>query len=152
MPRLRLADQNMLHYLARYTHRVAISNHRLLNFDEQNVTFRWKDYAHGNKQRKMTITADEFLRRFLLHVLPAGFVRIRHYGFLANRGRTDALALCRKLIGEVASPINESTKTSGPQIQWSCPNCSGPMLIIERLTAPQILRALSDERRVLDSS
>ena len=100
----------------------------------------------------MTVTADEFLRRFLLHVLPPGFVRIRHYGFLANRRRTNALALCRKLIGEAASAIDESVKVSGSQSQWSCPKCSGPMLVIERLTAPQILRALSDERGVLDSS
>lgn len=144
--------EHVLHYLARYTHRIAISNHRLLSFDGQNVTFRWKDYAHGNKQRKMTVTADEFLRRFLLHVLPPGFVRIRHYGFLANRRRTAALALCRKLIGEAASPVDESIKASRSQSQWSCPKCSGPMLLIERLTAPQILRALSYERCVLDSS
>jgi hypothetical protein len=144
--------EHVLHYLARYTHRIAISNHRLLSFDGQNVTFRWRDYAHHNKKRKMTVTADEFLRRFLLHVLPPGFVRIRHYGFLANRRRTNALALCRKLIGEAASAIDESVKVSGSQSQWSCPKCSGPMLVIERLTAPQILRALSDERGVLDSS
>src|ERR1700676_3087314 len=73
----------ILQYLARYTHRVAISNHRLISFEEGKVTFRYKDYAHGNKKRKMTLTSDEFLRRFLLHVLPRGFVRIRHYGFLA---------------------------------------------------------------------
>ena len=76
--------EHVLQYLARYTHRVAISNHRLLAFEDDRVTFRWKDYAHGNKKRKMTLSADEFLRRFLLHVLPRGFVRIRHFGFLAN--------------------------------------------------------------------
>jgi predicted Zn-ribbon and HTH transcriptional regulator len=77
--------EHVLHYLARYTHRVAISNHRLIAFENDQVTFRWKDYAHGNKKRKMTLAADEFLRRFLLHVLPRGFVRIRFFGFLANR-------------------------------------------------------------------
>jgi hypothetical protein len=92
--------EHVLHYLARYTHRIAISNHRLLSFDGKEVTFRWKDYAHGNKKRKMTLSADEFLRRFLLHVLPGGFVRIRHFGFLANRHRTSLIALCRKLIGK----------------------------------------------------
>jgi len=77
----------VLCYLGRYTHRVAISNHRLLSFDGEPVTFRWKDYAHGGKQRRMTPQGTEFLRRFFLHVLPKGFVRIRHFGFLANRSR-----------------------------------------------------------------
>src|SRR6266550_1227224 len=81
------------------THRVAISNHRLLNFDGERVTFRWKDYAHGNKQRKMTLTATEFLRRFVQHILPRGFVRIRQYGFLANTCRTLRVALARTLLG-----------------------------------------------------
>ena len=85
----------VLRYLGRYTHRVAISNHRLVSFDGERVTFRWKDYAHGSKQKKMTLTATEFLRRFFLHVLPKGFVRIRYFGFLANRWRTDMLAFAR---------------------------------------------------------
>ena len=144
--------EHVLNYLARYTHRVAISNHRLLSFDGQNVAFRWKDHAHGNKKRKMTLTADEFLRRFLLHVLPPGFVRIRHYGFLANRRRTEAIALCRKLIGEAVPTNDRISKESAPQSNWSCPKCSGPMMVIERLSAPQILRALTNERYVLDSS
>jgi hypothetical protein len=144
--------EHVLNYLARYTHRIAISNHRLLSFDGQNVTFRWKDYAHGNKKRKMTVTSDEFLRRFLLHVLPPGFVRIRHYGFLANRRRTNALALCRKLISEALPPMDEPVKASGSKSTWTCPKCSGPMMVIERLSASQILRALSDERCVFDSS
>jgi hypothetical protein len=143
----------VLNYLARYTHRVAISNHRLLSFDGQHVAFRWKDYAHGNKKRKMTLTADEFLRRFLLHVLPPGFVRIRHYGFLANRHRTKAIALCRKLIGEAApAPATDRSGESRSKSNWSCPKCSGPMMVIERLSASQILRALTDERLLLDSS
>ena len=83
--------EQVLRYLGRYTHRVAISNHRLLAFDGNNVTFRWRDYAHGNVQRTMTITAEEFIRRFLLHVLPKGFVRIRHFGFMANYQRSNIL-------------------------------------------------------------
>ena len=83
--------RKVLRYLGRYTHRVAISNHRLLAFDGERVTFRWKDYARGNKQRQMTLTATEFLRRFLQHVLPRGFVRIRQFGFLANSCRTARL-------------------------------------------------------------
>jgi hypothetical protein len=83
----------VLRYLGRYTHRVAISNHRLLAFEQERVTFRWKNYAHSGKQGQMTLAATEFLRRFFLHVLPKGFVRIRHFGFLANRFRASRLAL-----------------------------------------------------------
>ena len=90
---------HLLQYLARYTHRVAISNHRLIGFDEESVTFCWKDYAHGNKKRKMTISTDEFLRRFLLHTLPRGFVRIRFFGFLAGPRRAAKLQLARQLLG-----------------------------------------------------
>jgi hypothetical protein len=79
--------EHVLNYLARYTHRVAISNHRLVAFENDSVSFRWRDYAHGGKQKVMTVSADEFLRRFLLHVLPKGLVRIRHSGFFANRRR-----------------------------------------------------------------
>jgi hypothetical protein len=91
--------EQVLAYLGRYTHRVAISNHRLLALQDGNVTFSWKDYARGNQQRSMTLKADEFIRRFLLHILPRGFQRIRQFGLLANRGRRDKLALCRKLLG-----------------------------------------------------
>ncbi|MDQ2773386.1 MAG: transposase [Acidobacteriota bacterium] len=89
---------HVLHYLARYTHRVAISNHRLVAFADGQVTFRWKDYAHGSKQKLMTVTAEEFLRRFLLHVLPHGFVRIRFFGFLANRRCRSLLPLFQQLL------------------------------------------------------
>jgi Putative transposase len=89
----------VLEYLGRYTHRVAISNDRLLSLVNGKVTFRYKDYKDGNVQKTMTLEADEFIRRFLLHVLPSGFVRIRHYGFLANRARAAKLALCRTLLG-----------------------------------------------------
>ena len=77
--------EHVLNYLARYTHRVAISNHRLISFKDDQVSFRWKDYAAGGKQKVMTVSADEFLRRFLIHVLPKGLVRIRHFGLFANR-------------------------------------------------------------------
>src|ERR1019366_5723224 len=95
--------REVLRYLGRYTHRVAISNHRLPSFDGERGTFRWKDYAHGSKQKTMTLTATEFLRRFFLHVLPKGFVRIRYFGFLANRWRAEMLALALQLLG--ATPI-----------------------------------------------
>ena len=91
--------EQVLKYLARYTHRVAISNARLLDFEDGMVRFRYKDYAHGNRKRVMTLTALEFVRRLLLHVLPTGFMRIRHYGILANRHRHEKLALCRQLLG-----------------------------------------------------
>jgi Putative transposase len=88
----------VLKYLARYTHRVAIANRRLLALEDGRVTFRWKDYAHGNRHRTMTLDAVEFIRRFLLHILPCGFQRIRHYGLLANRVRQAKLGGCRALL------------------------------------------------------
>jgi hypothetical protein len=89
--------EQVIRYLGRYTHRVAISNHRLVSFDDEHVTFRWRDYAGGNKTRTMTVSAEEFIRRFLLHVLPKGFVRIRHFGVMANYQRSASIALCRRL-------------------------------------------------------
>jgi hypothetical protein len=94
----------VLKYLARYTHRVAISNSRLLGYRDGKVTFRYKDYAHESQQRTMTVAATEFIRRFLLHVLPDGFMRIRHYGYLANRHRRERLETCRRLLGCAALP------------------------------------------------
>jgi hypothetical protein len=94
--------EQVLAYLGRYTHRVAISNPRLLALQDGHVTFSWQDYAHGNQQRVMTLKADEFIRRFLLHVLPRGFQRLRQFGLLANRRRREKLALCRKLLGSQA--------------------------------------------------
>jgi len=96
--------ERVLKYLARYTHRVAISNGRILSITDGKVTFLWKDYADGSKTKPMTLDAVEFIRRFLLHVLPAGFVRIRQFGFLANRARRAKLALCRTLLGAPATP------------------------------------------------
>ena len=93
----------VLRYLGRYTHRVAISNHRLLAFDGEHVTFCWKDYAHGDARRTMTLTAMEFLRRFVQHILPRGFVRIRQSGFLANTCRVARVALARTLLATPAA-------------------------------------------------
>ncbi len=142
----------VLHYLARYTHRVAISNHRLLTFQDGQVTFLWRDYAHGNKKRKMTLTADEFLRRFLLHVLPKGFVRIRFFGFLANRRRATLLPLCRQLLPANPAPSSPCPASPQPPPSWSCPLCGGPMLIIERLTAEQLVLRAVDLRSFVDTS
>jgi Putative transposase/Transposase zinc-binding domain len=131
--------EHVLQYLARYTHRVAISNHRLLSFAEGKVSFRWKDYAHGNKKRKMTLSAEEFLRRFLLHVLPRGFVRIRHFGLLANRQRRERIALCRQLLPPARKPRLEAVPGVPAKLPiWTCPLCGGPMVVTERLTARQI--------------
>ena len=133
----------VLRYLGRYTHRVAISNHRLLAFDGEQVTFRWKDYAHGNKQRKMTLSAVEFLRRFLIHVLPRGFVRIRHFGFLANGHRARLLTLCRQHLA--MAPLTRSSEdTARDRMAWSCPRCHGLMKVRQRLTAGEL--AVRDQR------
>jgi hypothetical protein len=129
--------QKVLRYLGRYTHRIAISNHRLLAFDGQRVTFRWKDYAHGARQRKMTLEGTEFLRRFFLHVLPKGFVRIRHFGFLANRFRNSRLSLCRQLLP--ASFAAAAVLTDVPS-NWQCPHCGGPMIVLLRLTSAELPR------------
>ena len=140
--------QHVLHYLARYTHRVAISNHRIINVADGKVTFRWKDYAHNGKQRLMTITAEEFLRRFLLHTLPRGFVRIRFCGFLANRRRGALLPLCQQLLKPDPLLHLAAQTASAPMFQclWLCPHCGGAMVLIEKLTAQQIrLRSVRRE-------
>jgi len=146
--------EHMLQYLARYTHRVAISNHRLVSVADGKVTFLWKDYAHGGKQRKMTVTAEEFLRRFMLHVLPRGFVRIRFSGFLANRRRKQLLPLCNQLLHGAPPPRSEAPGSSAtmPAAGWLCPHCGGPMLLIEKLTAQQIRRRSVDRKSLVDSS
>jgi len=131
----------VLRYLGRYTHRIAISNHRLLTFDGQRVTFRYKDYAHGSKQRIMTLDAVEFLRRFFLHVLPKGFVRIRHFGLLSNRFRSRSLMLARKLLAldgchRLPPPPPKSPVRNPPL--WHCPRCGGPMYVARRLTAAEL--------------
>ena len=128
--------EHVLHYLARYTHRVAISNHRLVEVTDANVTFRWKDYARHNKRRTMTLTHEEFLRRFLKHVLPRGFPRIRYFGFLANRRRGALLPICRTLLA--VEPLPVPATTAATPILWLCPCCQGPMRVVEHLTAGQL--------------
>jgi hypothetical protein len=130
----------VLQYLGRYTHRVAISNHRLVSFTDGQVTFRWRDSAHHNQQKLKTLSVDKFLRRFLLHILPQGFVRIRHFGFLANRRRATTLPLCFQLLGVAQEPPAEQpTSSSGDSSYlYRCPKCGGPMKVIERLTAAEI--------------
>ena len=130
--------QHVLQYLARYTHRVAISNHRIIRVADGNVTFRWKDYAHKSKQKLMTVTAEEFLRRFLLHTLPRGLVRIRFCGFLANRRRGAALPLCQALLAVDPAPAPPAAMNTPCQCVWRCPCCGGPMTVVEKLTARQI--------------
>jgi hypothetical protein len=129
--------EQVLRYLGRYTHRVAISNHRLVSFDGNNVTFRWRDYACGNKKRLMTVSASEFIRRFLVHVLPKGFVRIRHFGFMANYQRSLSLDLCRQRLN--MSPFIRSTEIAPAVSSWVCQKCGGTMTIVERVTAAQLM-------------
>ena len=128
----------VLQYLGRYTHRVAISNHRLVSFAEGKVTFRWRDSAHNNEQKLLTLSLDEFLRRFLLHVLPKGFVRIRNFGFLANRRRATLLPLCFHLLGSAPQTEQDISGSKDSSDLWLCPKCGGPMMVIERLTAAEI--------------
>src|SRR6201984_3540407 len=132
--------QYVLQYLGRYTHRVAISNHRLVSFVDGQVTFRWRDSAHKNKQRLMTLPVEEFLRRFLLHLLPRGFVRIRHFGFLANRRRAALLPLCFGLLATATEPsaLPSASPAAHAPVLWTCPSCGRPLVVVERLTAAQI--------------
>jgi len=142
---------HVLNYLARYTHRVAISNHRLVAFENGHVSFRWRDYAHGGKNKIMTVPVDEFLRRYLLHVLPRGLVRIRHFGLFANRRRAASLQRCRSLLG--TEPCAEPPATAASQPP--CPLCSGPMVMVQRITAQDLRYALIPARQpplALDSS
>jgi Putative transposase len=127
---------HVLGYLARYTHRVAITNHRLVDFDGDRVTFRWKDYAHENKKRMMTLSASEFLRRFLLHVLPRGFVRIRSFGFLATRRRAKLLPLCQQLLQHDPQPqLSASAASTARPAVFRCPKCATTMIVGEKLSA-----------------
>jgi Putative transposase len=141
--------EHVLHYLARYTHRVAISNHRLLSVSAAAVRFRWKDYVHHSKQRTMTLSPEEFLRRFVQHVLPRGFPRIRYFGFLANRRRAHMLPLCRALLNQ--PPPAEAPPLEKPTL-WTCPHCHGLMHLLERLSVAQLFFAEGKEAYTLDSS
>ncbi len=136
----------MLAYLSRYTHRVAISNRRLLALDERGVSFRWKDYRTTGKTRykTMTLSAQEFMRRFLLHVLPSGFHRIRHYGLIANAGRKDNLARARELlhvVPEAVEPQQPDEPVATVEPMFVCHDCGAAMLIIETFARGQPIRA-----------
>jgi hypothetical protein len=141
---------HVLQYLARYTHRVAISNHRIADINDTHVAFHWKDYTHHSKRRTMSLTHEEFLRRFLQHVLPKGFPRIRYFGFLANRRRAQSLPRCRALLAPVPR-VPPTDFVTGPDL-WRCPCCQEPMRVIERLTPAQILRLESRPVYAIDSS
>jgi hypothetical protein len=126
----------VLAYLSRYTHRVAISNARLVSADAETVAFRWKDYRikSGDRLKVMRLATDEFIRRFLIHVLPDGFHRIRHYGLLAGAGRKDTLAEVRDLLGAQAPADADATDIDPApplSLREPCPECGGPMRIIE---------------------
>lgn len=149
----------VLKYLARYTHKAAISNHRLVELADGRVSFRWKDYAHGGRQGIMTLDAVEFVRRFLMHVLPSGFVRVRHYGLLANRHRQEKLARCRELIGAAKTPQANTVRSDADSVTPSvpettvtptrvCPRCgSGRMVVIAEIPP---LRPFSGTRACLE--
>jgi hypothetical protein len=153
------ADQS-LKYLARYTYRVAISNERIESLEDGQVTFRYKDYAHGHRRRRMTLTAQEFLRRFLQHVLPRGFVRIRSFGFLANRVRDKQLALCRQLL-QTPALVAPASSGEPPSLsvpgddQHRCPHCGqGILELVSRTLRPRVpeLVASTYQPRLFDSS
>ena len=141
--------QQVLDYVGRYTHRVAISNNRLLALENGSVTFRWKDYRHSSQPKTMTLTADEFLRRFLLHVLPDGLQRIRYYGFLGNRYRAQKLTRCRQLLGMAAPPETAGApqdyrdryeRLTGFSLR-ECPSCGqGRMVLVDTVEpfAPRV--------------
>jgi hypothetical protein len=151
--------EQVLDYVGRYTHRVAISNHRLLAIENDQVRFQWKDYRNGDQSRMMTLPSEEFIRRFLLHVLPDGFQRIRYYGFLANRNRQQKLAECRRLLG-MQVPIQQSTE-SQPDTDYrdryeeltgcslrQCPQCRQDRMVIVQI----LPRLLHTSPRLIDSS
>ena len=134
--------EHALRYLGAYTHRVGISNSRLVALSDGKVSFRWRDSAHGNKKRVMSLPVDEFLRRFLLHLLPPGFVRIRNFGFLANRQRATLLPLCFSLLGRQVDRTRAALTAdeTRPSVALpKCPLCSATMYVVERLSATQLL-------------
>jgi hypothetical protein len=141
--------ETVLNYLARYTHRVAISNHRLMNIENGKVTFTWKDYKHGAAQKTLTLNSEEFIRRFFLHTLPNGFTRIRYYGLFANRYRAVNINQCRKLLNDTsATTPTEIKKTEWPELLLSltgqdpllCPKCrKGHLIIVNTIqTIPKV--------------
>jgi hypothetical protein len=152
--------EQALKYLARYTYRVAISNERIESLDDGQVTFRYKAYAHGHRWRRMTLAAHEFLRRFLQHVLPRGFVRIRSFGLLANRGRDEHLARCRQLLGgteqqAVAETSERLGDTPADEDSPRCPVCGqGTLRLVAHTPRPRLseLVAGTYQRKIFDSS
>ena len=142
----------MLPYLARYTHRVAIADSRLIALDERGVTFKRKDYRAKRKKRykTMTLAVGEFMRRFLLHVLPTGFHRIRHYVLIANAGRRENLARARQLLHVPSEsgdqPTASDAKAEPVQQTYVCPTCGAPMIIIDTLVRGQPIRAPPSQR------
>ncbi len=153
-----------LKYLARYTHRAAISNRRLVSLADGRVTFRWKDYAHGGKRGTMTLAAVEFVRRFLTHVLPSGFVRVRHYGLLANRHRREKLARCRELLGTAVTPQADTAPSEPDPVTPPghkttvdptrvCPRCgAGRMIVVAEFSLAEWITAGLEPCLILDSS
>src|SRR5271165_2316570 len=143
----------VLDYVGRYTHRVAISNNRLLSMDNGKVRFRWKDYRDGNRQKTMTLDGGEFIRRFLIHVLPDGFHRIRYYGFLGNCHRARKLALCQELLGMApAGPATDPPADyrdrfealTGQSLR-ECPHChTGTMVVIDCIARPMVCQPAPD--------
>ena len=133
----------VLTYLSRYTHRIAISNRRLVSFDDRGVTFRYKDYRKKAKYRwrSMTLSADEFIRRFLQHVLPRGFHRIRHYGLLANAKRNEHLNIARHLLNQPAPQATHAANDDAPQCTFTCRRCGAPLIVIETLMPKPMARA-----------
>ena len=134
-----------MEYVGRYTHRVAISNNRVLDIEDGKVRFQWKDYRRGGQQKPMTLNADEFIRRFLMHVLPRGFRRIRYYGLLGNRYRKDKLARCRELIGmsKLEPMADETDKEFRDTYQeltgislYQCPVCHLGRMVLFRALQP----------------
>jgi hypothetical protein len=150
--------QQVLDYVGRYTHRVAISNHRLLDIENDQVRFEWKDYRTGGQVKTMTLSADEFIRRFLLHVLPNGFQRIRYYGFLGNRNRQQKLDQCRRLLGmpvpdqPPAAPVEPDYRDRYEDLTGTslrqCPQCQRGRMV----TVALLPRSPSSCTRLMDSS
>jgi hypothetical protein len=143
----------VLDYVGRYTHRVAISNNRLVSMDDGKVCFRWKDYRDDNHQKTMTIPAEEFIRRFLIHVLPDGFHRIRYYGFVGNCHRARKLAQCRELLGmppaapaaEPPTDYHDRFEALTGQSLRECPHCqTGVMVVVDCIKPPKLCQPVPD--------
>jgi hypothetical protein len=139
--------QAVLAYLSRYTHRVAIANSRLVSMDEDGVTFRWKDYRDkgATRHKTMTLEPEEFMRRFLLHVLPSGFHRIRHYGLIAKNARKENLARARELLHVAHAAVDDAKTSDEPaepvRATFVCAHCGAPMIIVQTFARGQAIRA-----------